>query len=83
MLVTVSCEHGSVAWNKAGIQVKQGRRVRSEELAPDWTYQRQIQAFARRCRGEASDAVLPGDSVATAIVLDAIYAKSGLGIRGV
>jgi predicted dehydrogenase len=83
MQVTVSCEHGSVTWSKAGIQVKQGRRVTSEEIAPDWTYQRQIHAFARRCRGEVSDAVLPDDSVATAIVLDAMYAKSGLGIRGV
>ena len=62
MQVTVSCERGSVTWNKAGIQVKQGRRVTSEEIAPDWTYQRQLEAFARRCRGEASGGA-PGRSV--------------------
>jgi predicted dehydrogenase len=82
MGVTVECERGSVTWNKAGIQIKQGGRAISEALPPDWTYQRQIHAFARSCRGEASDAVRPEDSLATAKVLDAMYERSGLGIRG-
>lgn len=82
MGVTVACERGSVTWSKDGIHLKQGGRVTAEALPPDWTYQRQIHAFARRCRGEASDAVLPEDSLATATVLDAMYDRSGLGIRG-
>jgi predicted dehydrogenase len=82
MGVTVTCERGSVTWSKDGVRVKQGARMTAEALAPDWTYQRQIDAFARSCRGEPSDAVRPEDSLATAMVLDAMYDKSGLGLRG-
>jgi predicted dehydrogenase len=82
MGVTVQCERGNVTWSKDGIQVKQGGRVIAEALPPDWTYQRQVQAFARSCRGESSDAMPAEDSLATATVLDAMYEKSGLGIRG-
>jgi predicted dehydrogenase len=82
MGVTVQCERGSVTWNKAGIEIKLDGRATSEALPPDWTYQRQIHAFARSCRGESSDVVSPEDSLATARVLDAIYERSGLGIRG-
>lgn len=82
MAVTVQCERGSVAWSKAGIQIKQGGRATLEELPPDWTYQRQLHAFARSCRGESSEAVPPDDSLATAMVLDTMYERSGLGKRG-
>jgi predicted dehydrogenase len=80
--VTVRCEHGSINWTRDGIVFEEdGRRVQ-EATVPDWTYQRQLAAFIRSVRGLPSEAVSPQDAVATLQVLDAMYLKAGLTLRG-
>jgi predicted dehydrogenase len=81
MMVKVTCENGTVAWDKSGLVRREGGRRWKESLAPDWTFQRQLDAFLGTIRGECSDAVTPSDSVATARLLDQMYLRSGLGIR--
>jgi predicted dehydrogenase len=82
MTVTVTCEKGAVTWSPAGLAVRRRGRSVQEAVPPDWTYQRQLEAFARRVRGQATEVVTPEDSVRTAAVLDAMYARAGLGARG-
>jgi predicted dehydrogenase len=81
MMVKVTCEQGTVAWDRSGLIRREGGRRSKESLVPDWTFQRQLDAFLRTVRGESSDAVTPSDSVATARLLDQMYLMSGLGIR--
>jgi predicted dehydrogenase len=76
--VEVSCERGWVKWDKDGLVVKRGGRVAHEPLPNDWTFQLQLEAFAKRTRGEPSAAPPPGDAVANARVLDAMYKAAGL-----
>ena len=52
-----------------------------ESLAQPSTYQLQLESFARRVRGERSGEP-PDDAVLTARVLDALYKKAGLALRG-
>jgi predicted dehydrogenase len=79
--VEVSCERGWVKWEKGGLVHSQGGRTVHEAIPDDWTYRRQLQAFADRIRGRPSDAPPPGDAVANARVLDAMYAAAGLAPR--
>ena len=79
--LTVTCEAGSVAWDPGGLVYQQNGRTVKEPLPPDWTFQLQLQAFARHLRGDAAEILSLDDSVASARVLDAMYLKSGLGLR--
>jgi predicted dehydrogenase len=79
--VSVSLERGTIAWDKSGLVHRKDGRIVREPQPPNWTFQRQLQAFARRIRGEVSDALPLEDSVATARVIDAIYQKAGLELR--
>lgn len=80
--VVVTCENGWSKWRGDGIAyAKDGSEVR-EAFPAQSTYRHQLAAFANSIRGEASDALAPDDSVQTARVLDAIFEKGGLAVRG-
>ena len=79
--VAVTCERGWIKWDSVGLLCKRDGQVTREVISPDWTYQLQIKAFVKSIRGESSDALQPEDSIATARVLDAMYAKAGLAPR--
>jgi predicted dehydrogenase len=80
--VAVTCENGWIKWDAHGIaHEKDGNLVR-EALPTTSTYQLQLEAFAKAVRGEPSDVPPPDDALKTARVLDALYEKSGLALRG-
>jgi len=79
--VDVRCERGWVKWEKAGLVHNNEGRVVHEAIPDNWTFQLQIQAFAKSTRGEPSDALPPEDAVANARVLDAMYEAAGLAPR--
>jgi predicted dehydrogenase len=79
--VTVTCERGSIAWDQQGLVCTRDGYTTREPMPPTWTYQRQLQIFAARTRGAATDAWPLDDAVATARVLDAMYARAGLAPR--
>jgi len=80
--VAVTCENGWIKWDAHGIaHEKDGTLVR-EALPTTSTYKLQLEAFVKAARGEPSDAPPPDDAVLTARVLDALYEKSGLALRG-
>ncbi len=76
--VTVRGERGEIAWDPAGLACTIDGRVTKEAIPAGWTYRFQLEAFAKRVRGETSDARPPEDAVATARVLDAMYEHAGL-----
>jgi predicted dehydrogenase len=80
--VVVTCENG---WIKSDgetlVQAKNGKLI-PESLPKESTYQLQLDAFAKSVRGEKSNALPPEDSVLTARVVDAMYEKAGLAVRG-
>lgn len=80
--VAVTCEKGWIKWDAKGLVHQKNGNVVSEELPTKSTYQLQLDAFAKTVRGETSDAPPPGDAVLTARVLDAMYEKAGLALRG-
>ncbi len=81
--VTVTCEKGSIKWDGKGLVIgKNGNEIR-EALPSQSTYQLQLEAFVRKVVGEESNAPTPDDAVSTARVLDAMYEKAGLAVRGV
>jgi predicted dehydrogenase len=81
--VVAICENGRIKWDDKGLVLerKDGSSTR-ESLPTKSTYQLQLDAFARRIRGERSNALPPDDAVLTARVLDAMYEKAGLSARG-
>jgi len=81
--VVVTCENGRIAWDHKGlvVETKNGNPVQ-ESIPTKSTYQLQLEAFARSVRGERSNALPPDDAVLTARVLDAMYEKAGLALRG-
>ena len=56
--------------------------VSREVLPTKSTHQLQLEAFVKRVDGEESTALPPDDAVLTARVLDAMYEKAGLALRG-
>jgi predicted dehydrogenase len=80
--VSAACRDGWIKWSKEGLVYRVNGRTVREATVPDWTYQRQLDAFLRQTRREASDAVPADDAVATARVLDAMYEGAGLLPRG-
>ena len=65
----------------ASCMQKNGNVIR-ESFPTKSTYQLQLEAFVKRVRGEESNALPPDDAVLTARVLDAMYEKAGLALRG-
>ena len=80
--VVVTCENGSVKWDGNGLALQKNGSVIRESFPAQSTYQLQLEAFAKRIRGEESDALAPEDAVLTARVLDAMFRKAGLTLRG-
>jgi predicted dehydrogenase len=79
--VAATCEKGQIKWRGDGLVLqKEGKQTR-ERLAQPSTYQRQLESFAKRVRGERSDEPTD-DALMTARVLDALYEKAGLALRG-
>jgi predicted dehydrogenase len=80
--VVVTCENGWIRWDGEGLAYAKGGNVIRESFPTKSTYQLQLAAFVKSIRGEESDALAPDDAVLTARVLDAIYEKAGLAVRG-
>jgi predicted dehydrogenase len=80
--VVVTCEKGSIKWDRGGLAVQKDGGVIRESLPTKSTYLLQLEAFVKRIRGEESNAPPPDDAVLTARVLDTMYKKAGLALRG-
>jgi predicted dehydrogenase len=80
--VLATCEKGRIKWDSKGLILeRQGKQIR-EPLPQPSTYQRQLEEFAKSVRGDRSDKLSPDDAVLTAQVLDTLYEKAGLALRG-
>ena len=80
--VVVTCEKGSIKWDGKGVVVQKNGNLTRESLPTTSTHQLQLEAFVKSIRGEESNAPPPDDAVLTARVLDAMYEKAGLALRG-
>ena len=81
--VVVTCENGSIKWNgEALAYAKKDGEMTQESPAAKSTYQTQLEEFVKSVRGEKSNALPPEDAVLTARVLDVMYEKAGLALRG-
>jgi predicted dehydrogenase len=80
--VEVTCENGWIKWDRKGLVYEKNGNVTHESLPRKSTYQLQLEAFVKSIGGEESDALPPDDAVLTARVLDAMYEKAGLALRG-
>ena len=76
--VEVACENGWIKWDGKGLIYKKSDKVIQEAILTQSTYRLQLEAFAKRIRGDQSNAPAPEDAVLTARVLDAIREKAGL-----
>jgi predicted dehydrogenase len=81
--LVATCENGSIKWDGEAdlVQEKNGSQIK-ESFPAKSTYQLQLEAFVKAVGGELSNALPPDDAVLTARVLDAIYQKAGLALRG-
>ena len=77
----VDCERGRIAWDEKGLVYHHEGALVKEPIQEEWTYQRQLDAFARRCRKEASYGLTPEESVAVARLVDGMYTAAGLPLR--
>jgi len=80
--VVVTCEKGWIKWDGKGLVYEKNGNLGHEALPSASTYQLQLEAFAKSIRGEESNTLPHDDAVLTARVLDAVYAKAGLALRG-
>lgn len=80
--VAVSCEKGWIKWDAKGLVYEKNGNLIHEVLPTKSTHQLQLEAFAKTVCGEKSNALPPDDAVLTARVIDAIYEKAGLALRG-
>jgi predicted dehydrogenase len=80
--VSVTCENGWIKWDGKGLAYERNGKVAHEVIPANSTYQVQLEAFARSVRGEESNSLPPDDAVLTARVVDAMYEKAGLALRG-
>jgi predicted dehydrogenase len=80
--VVATCENGWVKWDGEDlVHCKKGKEIR-ESFIPKSPFQLQLNEFVKSVRGEESNALPPDDAVLTARVLDAMYQKAGLQLRG-
>jgi predicted dehydrogenase len=77
----VECERGRIGWDDKGLVYHHEGTLVKEPIQEEWTYQRQLDAFARRCRGEASYGPTPEESMAVARLVDSMYIAAGLPVR--
>lgn len=80
--VVVTCEGGSIKWGGQGLVYDKNGKAMEEQIAATPTFRLQLEAFVKRLRGEESDVHSLEDSIQTARVLDAMYNKAGLALRG-
>ncbi len=80
--VLLNCENGSIRWGGAGLECNRNGKGTQEKIAPVPTLRVQLESFAKAVRGEPADILSPEDSVLSARVLDAMYSKAGLAVRG-
>ena len=80
--VVVTCEKGWIKWDGEGLAHAKDGNVICELFPKKSTYQLQLEAFVKSIRGEESNALAPDDAILTARVLDALYEKAGLALRG-
>jgi predicted dehydrogenase len=80
--VAVTCESGWIKWDGKGLVHAKNGNVIHEPIPANPTYQRQLDAFVKSIKGEESNALPPDDAVLTARVLDTMYQKAGLALRG-
>ncbi len=80
--VEVVGEKGWIKWEGKGLVGRKNEELIREALPTASTFQLQLEAFAKRVRGENSDAPTPEDAVLTLCVLDAIFLKAGLPLSG-
>ena len=80
--VEITWENGSTKWDRKGLVLQKNGNLVHEALPTKSTYQLQLEAFVKRIRGEESNTLPPDDAVLTARVIDAIYEKAGLALRG-
>ena len=80
--VVVTFENGRIKWGAKGLVIeKNGSEVR-ESLPTESTYRLQLEAFVRSIRSENANTPPPDDAVLTARVLDSMFDKAGLALRG-
>jgi predicted dehydrogenase len=80
--VVVTCENGRIKWATEGLAVEKGGISRRELVPTKSTYLLQLDAFVKAIRGEKSNVLAAEDAVSTARVLDMMYDKVGLALRG-
>jgi predicted dehydrogenase len=80
--VEVTCENGWIKWDGKGLVLQKNGNLIREALPTKSTHQLQLEAFVKSIRGEESNALPPDDAVLTARVIDALYEKAGLALRG-
>jgi predicted dehydrogenase len=81
--LVATCENGSIRWEgKDGLVHAKNGNVVHESFPTKSTYKLQLEEFVKSVRGEESNALPPDDAVLTARVLDAMYGKAGLPLRG-
>jgi predicted dehydrogenase len=80
--LVATCENGWIKWDGEGLAYAKKGNVIRESFPTKSTYQLQLEAFVKKIRGEESNAPAPDDAVLTARVIDAIYEKAGLTLRG-
>jgi hypothetical protein len=64
------------------VYAKKNGTLTDESPPTKSTHLLQLEAFVKSIRGEKSNALPPEDAVLTARVLDAMYEKAGLALRG-
>jgi len=64
------------------LTLRNGRTTRREHVAGENVYVSQLRAFIKAVRGEAQLSTNPGDASGNMRVIDAIYEKAGLKLRG-
>ena len=80
--IEVICEGGAIRWAGGVLKItKEGQQI-EERVAPTPTFLLQLQNFLKAVAGEESDLFSLQDSLRTARVLDEMYRKAGLELRG-
>jgi predicted dehydrogenase len=81
--VVVMCENGWIKWDGKDLEYAKNNGEPSRETSTTKsTYQLQLEAFVQSIKGDRSTVLPPEDSVLTARVLDDMFTKSGLALRG-
>ena len=76
--VKVSCERGWIEWTQDGLAYQTGGKVVREDVGGTSPHEAQLADFAARCGGSPAAGRTLEDSVATLVVVDAMYEHAGL-----